>query len=146
MQTENKLEIYELLVLTSKEATELLLEESKKFNADLRLIEDILTYTLVDVNVQKNDGRTALMEAAYYGKEKVVELLLGYPKIDVNLQSERGHTALIEATIWRREKVIEVLLKHPQIDVSLQNEGGWTAWERASGSIRQKFPQLNPSS
>jgi ankyrin repeat protein len=146
MQTENKLEIYELLVLTPEEASELLFEELKKKRPDLELIEDILTYTLVDVNLQDKWGWTALMLATIMGKEKFIELLLNHPGIDVNLQDYDGWTALMGAAAMEREKCVELLLKHPGIDVTLKNHKGFTAWNFANNSIRQKLPKLNPNS
>jgi ankyrin repeat protein len=146
MQTENKLEIYELLVLTSEEANKLFSKEFWKERPDLQLIEDILAYISVDVNVQDEDGNTALMNAAYMGKEKCVELLLGYPGIDVNLQDYDGWTALMWAADRGEEKPVELLLNHPGIKVNMEDEGGQTAWDLATDSIRQRFPQLNPRS
>jgi ankyrin repeat protein len=146
MQTETKLNIYELFCLTPEEASELLFEELKKKRPDLELIEDILTYTLVDVNVQGKWGYTALMLAAVWGKEKLVEMFLNHPKIDVNLQDEDGMTALILAVSTENEKYIELLLNHPGIDVTLKNHKGFTTWNFANNSIRQKFPKLNPNS
>ena len=146
MQTETKLNIYELLLLTPKEASELFWEELEKDNPDLELIEDILTYSLaVDVNVQTKGGWTALMHAAVWGKEKLVEMFLNHPQIDVNVQDEKGNTALMFAARGEDERTIELLLNHPGIDVNVQDKWGRTAWSLATDSIRQQFPQLNPN-
>jgi ankyrin repeat protein len=101
---EKKLEIYEYMVLTPEEATELFWEELEKDNPDLQVIEDILAYSPIDVNMQDRYGWTALIEAMYRRNEKCVELLLNHPGIDVNLQDEDGDTAWDLATHSIRQK------------------------------------------
>jgi ankyrin repeat protein len=145
MQTKTKPDIFEIMASTPGEATELLWGELNKVIPDLQVIEDILAYTLVDVNVQNEDGMTALILAVSTENEKYIELLLKHPKIDVNLQDNDGWTALILAARWEKEKLVELLLGYPGIDVNVQNNNGWTAWNLATISIRRKFPQLNPN-
>jgi len=125
MQTETKPDIFEIMASTPEEATELLWEELKKKRPDLQLIEDIITYTLVNVNLQNEWGWAALMRAADMGNEKVVELLLKHPGIDVNVQDNDGRTALMLAE--GKTECIELLLNHPGIDVNVQNKWGYTA-------------------
>jgi ankyrin repeat protein len=146
MQTKTKPDIFEIMASTPGEATELLWGELNKVIPDLQVIEDILAYTLVDVNVQNEDGMTALILAVSTENEKYIEPLLNHPGIKVNLQDKWGNTALRYAAEWGREKVVELLLKHPGINVNLRDERGWTAWNLATISIRRKFPQLNPNS
>ncbi len=140
MQTETKLNVYELLVLTPEEASEFLLEELENRYPDLQFIEDILAYSPVDVNVQDDEGRTALMFAARWGNEKPVELLLKHPGIKVNMQDEGGWTALMLAAFWEHKKCVELLLNHPKIDVNVRNNDGRTAW--AYMNKRTKFAKL----
>jgi hypothetical protein len=142
MQTETKPDIFEILTSTPEEVHKMLIEELKKDEPDLELIDDILTYTLVDVNAQDERGWTALMRSARREDEKCLKLLLNHPGIDVNLQSEDGWTALIHAVMYERENCIKLLLNQPMIDVNVRSVGGWTAWGLTTYSIRQRFPKL----
>jgi hypothetical protein len=150
MQTETKLNIYELFCLTPEEAHKVLWKEINKFNPDLQLIEDILAYSSVDVNLQTEIGRTALTEigrtalteAVGNGNEKVVELLLKQPGIDVNVQTEWGRTALMFAAKQGKEKLVEMLLNHPGIDVNLRDEWGRTALMLAAYNENVKCVEL----
>ena len=146
MQTETKPDIFEILTSTPEEVHKMLIEELKKDEPDLELIDDILTYTLVDVNAQDERGGAALMYAASEGKEKLLELLLSHPGIDVNLQDQEHWTALMKAAFYERENCIKLLLNQPMIDVNVRSVGGWTAWGLTTYSIRQQFPKLNPNS
>jgi ankyrin repeat protein len=127
MATKTKLNIYELLLLTPEEANKMLREEFWKEIPDLELIGDILAYTLVDVNVKDNGGRTALVFAADWGNEKLVELLLNHPEIDVNLRPKEGYGPLMRAANGGFEKCVKLLLGHPGIDVNVQTGSNWTA-------------------
>ena len=55
-----------------------------------------------NINLQDNDGYTALMCASLEGKTEVVKLLLQNDKININLQDESGRTALIYALKFGR--------------------------------------------
>ncbi|KAI1301172.1 KN motif and ankyrin repeat domain-containing protein 1 [Halotydeus destructor] len=46
------------------------------------------------INVQDNDGSTALMCAAEHGRSEVVRLLLSHPECDTNVLDNDGSTAL----------------------------------------------------
>jgi ankyrin repeat protein len=142
MQTETKLNIYELLLLEPEEANKMLLKESREVNPDIQVIEDILAYTLVDVNARNEDGWTALMWAAHMGNEKVVELLLNHPGIDVNLQNESGWTALMYGAFWGKEKSVELLLNHPGIDDNLRRNDGQIALVIAADQKKTKCVEL----
>jgi hypothetical protein len=48
----------------------------------------------IDVNVQDDDGYTALTLASCYGHERVVAALLAEPRINVNMMAYDGCTAL----------------------------------------------------
>jgi serine/threonine-protein phosphatase 6 regulatory ankyrin repeat subunit B len=146
MQTEKKTDIFDIMASTPEEATKLFWVEFWKQTPDLQVIEDILAYSHIDVNLQDELGWSALMVASDRGNEKCVELLLKHPMIDVNLQRKGGYMALMYAVSWGNEKVIELLLNHPKIVVNVQDEYGRTAWDFVNNSsIRQQFPQLNPN-
>src|SRR4051812_12303106 len=68
---------------------------------DARVVEELLRRkggpALIDL--QDGDGRTALIEAARYGRGEVARLLLEQ-HADPNLKDSDGRTALMEAA-WR---------------------------------------------
>jgi len=143
---EHSYSVYELITMSPYKVIDLLMSEIQKGYPDLKLIQDILEYSVVDINSKDSIGQTALMLAAYRGNEKCVELLLNHPGIDVNLQDKWGWTALMFAAYRRNEKSIELLLSHPGIDITLEEtESNRTAWDIAFPYIREKFPQLNPN-
>ena len=58
------------------------------------IVKDLLVVPGIDVNLQNEDGNTALIYAASRGYEDIVARLLAAPGIDVNLQNNDGKTAL----------------------------------------------------
>ena len=60
------------------------------------------------LNLQGEDGWTALMHASYEGHTEVVKLLLG-AGADVSLQNEKGKTALYYARIQGHTEVARLL-------------------------------------
>jgi ankyrin repeat protein len=134
MAKKKKLEIYEILLLEPEEASKLLLEEISKEIPDLRLIEDIIAYTSVDVNARDEYGWTALINAAYnsgfmrfVNTKSIIELLLNHPKIDVNARDDGGETALFKASGRGDSKCIKLFLNRSDINVNLKNKIGSTA-------------------
>ena len=120
--------IYEIMLLTSEEAHNLLKGEIKKEDPDFELIRDIFEYSVVDINSKDYRGMTTLMCATIWGNEKIIELLLRHPEIDVNIQDEEiGWSALIYAVYNLQPKSVELLLKHPKIDVNVQDQ-----WDRTA--------------
>ena len=78
-----------------------------------------------DINIQDNNGSTALMAASFHGHHQVVELLLSKDP-DINIQSNNGITALMCASFHGHYQVVELLLsKDP--DINIQDNNGWTA-------------------
>jgi ankyrin repeat protein len=65
-----------------------------------------------DVNVQSNDGSTALMPASMYNHPEVVRLLLG-ARANVNVQSNNGWTALALASHFGHVDVVRLLSPVP---------------------------------
>ena len=82
-----------------------------------------------DINIQNNDGWTALMSASRYGHHQVVELLLSKDP-DINIQNNDGVTALMSACRYGHHQVVELLLsKDPD---NIQDNDGRTALMFAS--------------
>ncbi|MDI9409016.1 MAG: ankyrin repeat domain-containing protein [Candidatus Pacebacteria bacterium] len=72
-------------------------------NYNLRVIVGLLFAEQADVNIQDEDGNTALMMAARNGKSEIVKLLIEF-NANVNLRNKYGQTALSMAegndVIW----------------------------------------------
>ena len=86
----------------------------------------------VDVNVQNDNGMTALMIASEAGHVEIIEELLEVGA-DVNIQNSVGDTALILATIKGQSDSLGALLKF-RADTSIQGKDGFTALMHAAKS------------
>ena len=64
-----------------------------------------------DVNQTDQDGRTALMYAAFNGHAEVAKILLAH-KTDVNLRDPEGRTALMFASSGPFPETVKLLLDH----------------------------------
>ena len=83
-----------------------------------------------EVNIQNNNGWTALMLASLNGHTEVAKLLLDH-HAQVDLQSNEGLSALMLASHYGDTEVAKVLLdQHAQVD--LQSNEGWSALMLAS--------------
>jgi ankyrin repeat protein len=133
---EHNYSVYDLITMGANQVLSLLIEEIKEEYPDLKLIKDILEYSVIDINSKDENGYTPLKLAASRGEAKCVEALLNHPEIDVNLQDKWGNTALMNASMYGREKCVELLLNHPGIDVNVQNLAGWSALMRATYNVR----------
>ena len=83
-----------------------------------------------DVNIQNNEGWTALLIASQNGHTQVVEQLLK-EHADVNIQTNDGLTALMIASQNGHTQVVEQLHKE-HANINIQNNDGWTALMIAS--------------
>ena len=67
-----------------------------------RILHTQIVHTLVhpediDVNLQGNHGRTALITAAHHGRTEMANTLMRHEGMDVHLRDNNGETALIVA-------------------------------------------------
>ena len=83
-----------------------------------------------DVNIQDNDGSTALTMASTYRHIDIVKLLLNHGA-NPNIQNFDGGTALMKASLHGRTNIIELLLNRGA-DPNIQNIRGDTALVWAS--------------
>ena len=86
----------------------------------------------VDVNVQNDNGMTALMIASEAGHVELLVELLGVGA-DVNIQNSVGDTALILATMEGQPDSLEILMKFED-ESSIQGKDGFTALMHAAKS------------
>ncbi|KAF9190959.1 hypothetical protein BGZ50_009743 [Haplosporangium sp. Z 11] len=75
------------------------------------------------INIQNDQGNTALHWAATNGHHKVVETLITKGKADYKLKNAAGHTAMLEAEMHEREQVVAWMLINTELEEELK-EGG----------------------
>ena len=94
---------------------------------------EVLIQQGADVDVQVNNGCTALIDASYYGHKEVVGILLENGA-DVNIKNENGWTALMNAAYGGLKDVVEVLLQN-EADVNQKDDDSRTAliWASENG-------------
>ena len=85
-------------------------------------------------------GFTLLMDAAYYGHERVVELLL-QRGAEVNQQNSMGASALMGAADNGHEKVVELLIRHGA-EIDLLTSNGSTALMYAAQEGHERVVDL----
>ena len=101
---------------------------------------EVLLKKDVDINIQDENGVTALMLASQNGHHQIVELLLK-EHADINQQNENGVTALMVASLIGHHQVVKLLLK-VHSDINTQNENGWTALMVASFNGHHQVVEL----
>ena len=124
-------------------------EKGESDNTDLVIASargDFLTVQFLlsedpDINIQNNDGWTALMCAISNGHHQVIELLLSKDP-DINIQNnDAGVTALMSASHYGYHQIVELLLsKDP--DINIQSNHGMTALMIASANGHHQVVEL----
>ena len=87
-------------------------------NKRLLFLEKLLDLGKIDVNAQRNDGKTALMVAACLNATECVEELLRVHGIDVNLIDRDGRTAFHLACFFGSVEVAKKLQEDPRVHVT----------------------------
>lgn len=77
------------------------------------------------LDIQEQEGYTALMKAIFRGKKEIVKLLVD-AQCDLNAQSKDGRTALMWAIYKNSEDIVSFLLGK-NVDLDVQDEDGYTA-------------------
>jgi len=90
------------------------------------------TVFIPDFAFRHTDGRTALLEASYWGQPEVVKLLLE-KGADVNAKDEAGHTAVIDAAQAGHPDIVALLLGKGADANAKAKEGRTALMEAASG-------------
>jgi len=84
-----------------------------------------------DMNIQDDNGNTALIKALDSDYVDIAKLLIAAGTADVNIQNKTGNTALIWAAIKGYKEIVKLLIKSGA-DVNIKNNFGDTAliWAR----------------
>ncbi|KAG7326266.1 hypothetical protein KOW79_009667 [Hemibagrus wyckioides] len=67
-----------------------------------------------DVNIQDQDGSTALICACENGHTEIAKLLLDRPECDTSLKDKHGHTALSLAIKFSHSELVDLLKAHAE--------------------------------
>jgi ankyrin repeat protein len=81
----------------------------------------------IDLNVQDEQGNTALMLAVKGNHMDLVAALMNHPGVALNVQDNGGDTALMLAVKGNHLDLVVALMNHPGIDLNVQDNGGDTA-------------------
>jgi ankyrin repeat protein len=78
----------------------------------------------IDVNIQDEYGRTALMLTSSI---ETFRLLLKQPGIDINIKDNRGYNALLESSSYNSKYInqVKLLLEQPNIDIATITKTGF---------------------
>ncbi len=87
----------------------------------------------VDLNIQNNNGETALILAAEYKKADVVKYLVEQG-CDLNLRDDKGQTAAIVAAKRGKDDVLKYLIENG-CDLSIKDNDGKTVYHYASDEM-----------
>ena len=149
--------IYDIIVMNSDQADDVLINELTKRHIDYELLELLVNHSNVDINTEFSthdypeleDGyethKTALMIAVERGDYTAIRILLQHPKIDVNVQDNMGISPLHRASFASDYDIVGLLLSRPEIDLTLTEEERYrTAWDLADEEMKEFYPQLNP--
>ena len=103
-----------------------------------RTVKLLLSDPQTDVNIQRPNGFTPLMDACSQGRSaltRIVKLLLAHKDTDVNKSDVWKQTALSIATEKNCSELVALLLCHRNIDVNAQDENEQTALIKACYNV-----------
>jgi ankyrin repeat protein len=93
-----------------------------------------------DINLQNEDGYTALMFAVADNSLEIAELLLRMGA-DLNIQDKWGDTALMKATNWGRLGIARLLIK-TGAKLDIQDKWGKTALDIAQKKEQCDYQEI----
>ncbi len=101
--------------------------ENGKSSCDyFKIIEYLILNEKIDVNIQANLGRTAIMYFILSNNIEAVKLLIERNDINLELKDNRGYTPLIYASKFGRLDIIKLLVEK-NVNLNAQDNEGKTA-------------------
>ena len=94
---------------------------------NLDIVKYLIEQCHCDVNIQDEDGGTALHYACVTGHLNIVKYLVEECHCDVDIQSEKGRTALIFACENGHLNIVKYLVEECHCNVDIQDKNGKTA-------------------
>ncbi|MDR2807028.1 MAG: ankyrin repeat domain-containing protein [Puniceicoccales bacterium] len=90
------------------------------------IVDLLLQYSGIEINVQNKDGDTPLHLAMRNSISQIVELLLQRPGINVNILNKDGDTPLHVAIRNNKPEIIELFSQHTNIATIIKNDHSYT--------------------
>ncbi|AYV78895.1 MAG: hypothetical protein Edafosvirus45_4 [Edafosvirus sp.] len=101
---------------------------SMNFEDSEIIFKQIIDNNMCDINLQDDNGNTALVHACINNNDKFIKLLLNNKLCDVNIRTIDNSTAIMYCNNKDR---LELLLEHKLCDINLQDDSGNTALMKA---------------
>jgi serine/threonine-protein phosphatase 6 regulatory ankyrin repeat subunit B len=126
-----KLDLFDIVPMTPKEASATLFKEMSKDDPDYALIQNIVQHSKIDINLQDEHSKTALMHAVDADSPEIVEILLK-ARANPHLEDRDGNTALMRAADWGSSiEIVEMLMKAGSDGFYAENKDGENALQIA---------------
>ena len=120
---------YELMIIPPNKKTEMIFKEiEKKVEANLNLVEDLITLG-ANLDWQDGDGRTALYMCAIINRPEILRMLID-AGADVNIQRDDGMSVLHSCVFWNRPELAKMLVD-AGADKTIPNNNGKLPYELA---------------
>merc|ERR1719262_1734416 len=101
---------------------------------------NILIQNGANVEIQDNDGQTALFGAVYAGHHQLVEELID-KKCPLEAHTKRGETALMWAAMNQQLQCLQVLVAAGAM-IHTQDENGQKALDHAEGTLNSHVVEV----
>ena len=122
---------FDVIGMSIEESSNILLDCISTPNYDKDLVENILRYAPLNLNLKYETGVPLLVLASFYASPDILELIIEHPSTDVNACVDKIVVNGQDMRLWfcplavasstNKEKVVDLLLKHPKINVNIQN-------------------------
>ena len=110
-----------------------------------RIGNDTIVNSLIElgaqVDLQDNDGRSALMDASRSGNDVTVNILLAC-EAKSNMKDKNGETSLMMACRYGYDSVVTVLLENTVAIIDLKNNEDWSALMLASWNCHKECVKI----
>ena len=131
-----------VLVCSAVYNTVYLLLKNAARHGHAETVQLLLAVPYININIQDQRGKSALMWSAIRGRTATVQLLLAAPDIDVNLQDEHGMSSLMWAALKGITEIVQLLLAVTDIKVHIEAQHGMSALTVAAFKGHKAIVQL----